>query len=66
MTSFICPFCGFVSHHPRDTAERYCARCHVFIDDVQEAAELLAREVEAEQIAVAALFVDDAPPGTLH
>jgi Domain of unknown function (DUF3846) len=30
---FECPRCGAVSFHPRDIAERYCGRCHVFVDD---------------------------------
>lgn len=30
---FRCPFCGIVSHHPRDAQERYCARCHRFVDE---------------------------------
>lgn len=33
---FICPRCGAVSHNPHDAAERYCARCHVFVDDEAE------------------------------
>jgi len=31
--AFTCPLCGWVSHHPKDIAERYCGHCHVFIDD---------------------------------
>lgn len=31
---FVCPFCDAISHHPRDADERYCGRCHVFVDDV--------------------------------
>jgi hypothetical protein len=27
-SSFTCPRCGAVSHHPRDLAEGYCGRCH--------------------------------------
>lgn len=27
-TSFTCPQCGAVSHHPRDIKEGYCGRCH--------------------------------------
>jgi hypothetical protein len=30
---FECPRCGAVSANPRDIAEHYCARCHVFADD---------------------------------
>jgi|HubBroStandDraft_2_1064218.scaffolds.fasta_scaffold02197_2 predicted amidophosphoribosyltransferase len=31
--SFVCPRCGAVSHNPNDVCERYCGRCHVFVDD---------------------------------
>lgn len=31
---FTCPFCGAVSHNPSDAAQRYCGRCHVFVDDM--------------------------------
>lgn len=31
--SFICPRCGAVSYNPNDLRERYCGRCHVFVDD---------------------------------
>jgi hypothetical protein len=34
-----CPFCGAVSHNPSDVAQRYCVRCHVFVDDAIETAE---------------------------
>lgn len=27
---YVCPRCGARSHHPRDAAERYCVRCHLF------------------------------------
>lgn len=30
---FTCPRCGAVSYNPTDAAERYCGRCHVFVDD---------------------------------
>jgi hypothetical protein len=30
---FVCPRCGAISHNPHDAAERYCGRCHVFVDD---------------------------------
>jgi hypothetical protein len=30
---FTCPLCGAVSHNPNDKRERYCGRCHVFVDD---------------------------------
>jgi hypothetical protein len=33
---FKCPICGAVSYHPRDAQERYCGRCHVFVDDASE------------------------------
>ncbi len=31
---FVCPRCGLPSYHPRDAAERFCAKCG-FIDDLQ-------------------------------
>ena len=31
--AFTCPQCGMVSHNPMDERERYCGRCHVFVDD---------------------------------
>jgi hypothetical protein len=30
---FTCPFCGEISPNPFDIAQRYCVRCHVFVDD---------------------------------
>lgn len=30
---FTCPDCGTVSHNPNDVRQRYCARCHFFVDD---------------------------------
>lgn len=30
---FVCPICHTRSWHPRDAEERYCARCHRFVDD---------------------------------
>jgi hypothetical protein len=30
---FVCPFCGATSHNIGDALNRYCARCHVFVDD---------------------------------
>ena len=33
MTSFVCPHCGARSFNPNDSRERYCGRCHVFVDD---------------------------------
>jgi hypothetical protein len=27
---YVCPRCGARSYHPRDAAERYCGRCHLF------------------------------------
>lgn len=29
-----CKLCGSVSHHPQDIEYRYCARCHLFLDDI--------------------------------
>ena len=31
--AFICSRCGFKSFNPNDIAQRYCGRCHVFLDD---------------------------------
>lgn len=31
--SFVCPRCGAESFNPNDISERYCGRCHVFVDD---------------------------------
>jgi Zn-finger nucleic acid-binding protein len=31
--AFTCPICGAVSHNRRDVEERYCGRCHLFVDD---------------------------------
>lgn len=31
--TFTCPRCEAVSHNPNDAANRYCGRCHVFVDD---------------------------------
>lgn len=31
--SFLCPLCKLRSFHPRDIAERFCAKCG-FVDDV--------------------------------
>jgi hypothetical protein len=46
--SFTCPFCGALSHNPNDARERYCGRCHRFVDDaswVEAEVELFAAEV---------------------
>jgi hypothetical protein len=29
-----CLLCGAASHNPNDAAQRYCGRCHVFVEDV--------------------------------
>jgi hypothetical protein len=31
---FVCPRCGMNSYNPNDFRERYCIRCHVFVDDL--------------------------------
>lgn len=31
--SFKCPICGAISYNPNDARERYCVRCHRFVDD---------------------------------
>jgi Zn-finger nucleic acid-binding protein len=33
-TSFVCPHCGAESFNSNDIRERYCGRCHVFVDDL--------------------------------
>jgi hypothetical protein len=30
---FVCPRCGAKSYNLNDLRERYCGRCHVFVDD---------------------------------
>jgi hypothetical protein len=30
---FVCPHCGAKSWNPNDARERYCIRCHRFVDD---------------------------------
>jgi len=32
--SFVCPRCGAESFNANDIRERYCGRCHVFVDDL--------------------------------
>jgi ribosomal protein S27AE len=33
---FVCPRCGARSANPHDIRERYCGRCHAFVDDQPE------------------------------
>lgn len=44
---FVCPLCGATSHNPHDARERYCGRCHVFVEDepVASARRLVGRRV---------------------
>jgi hypothetical protein len=30
---FVCPICGAKSYNSRDAEERYCGRCHRFVDE---------------------------------
>ena len=30
---FVCPLCSTISVNPNDVRERYCGRCHRFVDD---------------------------------
>jgi RNA polymerase subunit RPABC4/transcription elongation factor Spt4 len=30
---FVCPICGFKSYNSTDATERYCGRCHRFVDE---------------------------------
>lgn len=45
--AFTCPDCGAVSHNPNDERERYCGRCHAFVEDRYENPMLydLARQI---------------------
>lgn len=47
MTAFTCPFCNSASHYPKDAEERYCAVCHVFVDDVLRAEPHIRRTMAA-------------------
>lgn len=38
--SFTCPRCGAVSYNPNDAANRYCGRCHVFVEDAMNEARI--------------------------
>lgn len=40
---FTCPFCAETSANPTDTRERYCAHCHVFVDDLLTASPTICR-----------------------
>lgn len=33
---FTCPRCGAVSYNRNDITERYCGRCHTFLDDMPQ------------------------------
>lgn len=35
-----CPQCGAVSFNPHDLTNRYCGRCHVFLDDAPGVTQL--------------------------
>lgn len=43
MIEYICPWCGAVTRHPDDVANKYCPRCHEFEDMRRAREELLAR-----------------------
>ena len=45
---FVCPRCGFVSHHPKDKEYGYCVRCHVFTGDAEIMPEPRAAELERD------------------
>jgi hypothetical protein len=36
----ICHLCGATSYNPNDAKNGYCARCHVFFEDVERAARM--------------------------
>ena len=40
MENFTCPLCGAVSYNSNDISNRYCGRCHRFVDDPQTPEEL--------------------------
>jgi hypothetical protein len=48
---FTCPLCGFVSHNANDARERYCGRCHLFVDDgvIPFAMRTVLRAIQATQ-----------------
>lgn len=41
-----CHLCNATSYNPNDAAHGYCARCHVFLEDVERAARRM-NEAEA-------------------
>lgn len=49
---FVCPHCGAKSWHPKDAEERYCGRCHRFVDDP---------EVDGTNIAILAVVTARGP-----
>lgn len=38
--------CGYTSHHPQDVAERYCVRCHRWMDLIQLAREMTSSDYQ--------------------
>jgi hypothetical protein len=38
-----CPICWTELRHPDDVRERYCPRCHIFLDDVKAAVDAMER-----------------------
>ena len=48
--SFKCPICGAISYNPNDARERYCVRCHRFVDDPAPHDLLTAPDGEAPQL----------------
>lgn len=53
---FTCPFCGAVSHNPRDAEERYCGRCHVFVDDERQKCAAINAPVDWDLVQWRAAF----------
>lgn len=37
---FRCRDCGFVSYNLNDVKQRYCGRCHKFMDELRSAADI--------------------------
>jgi hypothetical protein len=48
---FTCPLCGAVSYNPHDIRERYCGRCHLFVEEGMAATPLILGEVQRQALA---------------
>ena len=55
-SKFVCPFCRAVSYNPNDIRERYCGRCHVFVDDaLREGCERALAALERREATIQAI-----------